>query len=712
MDLTVSPAAAAAAAWRERHAQARSLTPVFEPASVAVLGVSRRRGRVGREVLENILAAGFDGPVFAIGHPALDITGVSCLPSADQLPPAVDLVVVATPPAGVEDSVRVAAERGARSCVILTSGLGETGADGAAVEGRLTRIAREHDMRLLGPNCFGVSSSLRGSKLDATFAVTRPRAGTIAVASQSGGVGIALMDAARDRDLGLACFVSLGNMADVSGGDLLAAWTDDVGVDAAVLYLESFHDPRQFARTAATFSRDKPLLVVFGGSSVTGTRAGASHTAASATPERVLRALFRAAGAVDVSSVRELVDTAALLTGQPLPLGPRLGILDNAGGLGIVAADSASRRSLDVPELGPATRSRLTAAVPDAAAVANPVDLGAAAGARSFAQAARVLLASGEVDALLTIVAPTAVTDLPGITTAVDEATAGSPTIPCLTVIVGADTAPCHTTRFGSVEDATTALAHAVRYSSWLAAADRDLVRTEVDPALDRTWTAADADGSHWLGPRAARDLLDSIGVTSVPGRSVHTDRGADKAIRVLGYPLVVKAGSASVLHKTERSLVHTGLATRRMVLDAVHDIQAVCGTDEPVLVQQELSGPELAVGLVRNAEFGPLVMVASGGTSLDLWADQTYLMPPLARSDVRSALEGLRTWPLLTGFRGGQVLDVDATVDLVMAVGRLALERPDVREVDLNPVIITAAGPVCVDAKVCVCGSGATEAG
>jgi acyl-CoA synthetase (NDP forming)/RimJ/RimL family protein N-acetyltransferase len=711
MDLTVTPAAAAASAWRQRHAQARSLAPLIQPTSVAVLGVSRRRGRVGREVLENILGAGFVGPVFAVGHRDLSVPGVTCLTGTEELPPGLDLVVVALPGPQLERTLQLAAGRGARCCVVLTAGLGEAGREGSAVERRLSQLAREHDMRLVGPNCFGVSSRLSGSTLDATFGRARPRPGSLAVASQSGGVGIALMDAAQARGKGLACFVSLGNMADVSGSDLLAAWTDDPGVDAAALYLESFHDPREFARTAATFSRQKPLLVVFGGSSMAGTRAGASHTASSATPARAIQALFRAAGAVDVGGVQELIDTAALLTEQPLPSGPRLGIVGNAGGLGIVAADSASRCHLEVPELEATTRSRLASAVPRAAGTTNPVDLGASAGADSFAEATRVLLRSGEVDALLLIAVDTAITDMDSIRRAVETATADTPAVPCLSVFVGTDTAPCHTTRFGSVEDATNALAHAVRYSAWRAASDpRGPLSVEGPVDEADTGPPADEGPGQWLDQAAAETVLSSVGVACAPWRPVRTDRDVEKAIRVLGRPLVAKTGAVGIVHKTDRGLVHTGLTTRRMVLDAVHGIQALCGADEPVLLQRELSGPELAVGLVHDARVGPLVMVASGGTSLDLWADQTYLMPPLAVGDVRSALKGLRTWPLLNGFRGSQVLDIDATVGLVMAVGRLALERPDVREIDLNPVIVTSAGPVCVDAKIRVRGPGASS--
>ena len=702
MDLTLSPEAVAAAARRERQAQRRSLTPLFEPKSVAVLGVSRRRGRIGREVLENIKAGEFEGALFAVGHRALQMPGVTCLSCVEELPVGVDHVVVALPATDVEAALVEVVARGARSCVVLTSGMAERGESGAALQRRLAAIAREHDTRLVGPNCFGVSSSLRRTRLDATFGAVHPRPGTIAVASQSGGVGIALLEAAHKRDRGIACFVSLGNQADVSGTDLLAAWTDDPAIGAAALYLESFHDPRRFARTAAEFSRAKPLFVVFGGSSAAGTRAGESHTAANATPTRALQALFRAAGVVDVDGIDDLVDTAALLTEQPLPQGPRLGVLANAGGLGIMAADAASRRQLDVPMLSGSTRSNLEVAVEGLAGTSNPVDLGAAAGPDSYANAARILMRTHEVDALLVIAATTAVTDLDSIRTAVEEAAADTPAVPCLTVLIGAAHGrPRRTTEFRSIDGAVSALSHAVRYASWRSAdSERPSARPGIASSDEDSDTGADGGPGRWLDLSASERLLGSVGVRCAPWRVGHSKTDVTQALRELGYPLVVKTGDAAVVHKTERHLVHTGLRTRTDVMRAVRDVHAVCGSDTPVLLQPELSGPELAVGFVRDPHFGPLVMVASGGTSLELWGDQTFLMPPFAAGDVRAALQSLRTWRLLTGFRGGKPLDVDPVIDLVMSVGRLALERPELRELDLNPVILTDEGPVCVDVK------------
>ncbi|MDQ6686468.1 MAG: GNAT family N-acetyltransferase [Actinomycetota bacterium] len=696
MDLRVSPGSIAANDARQRQAQRRSLSALFEPNSVAVLGVGRRRGGIGREVVENILEGGYAGQVLAVGRAGLSIPGVTSLRDIDDLPKGVDLVVVALPASRLEDAVRAAAGRGTRCCVVLSAGLGETGEAGAALERRVAEVARAHDMRLVGPNCFGVLSQLRGTRLDATFGTFRPSPGLLAVGSQSGGVGVALLQAARARRTGVGCFVSLGNKADVSGNDLLAAWTDDPDIAAAALYLESFHDPRTFARLAATFSRAKPLLVVFGGSSAAGTRAGASHTAANATPARALQALFRAAGVVDVESIDDLVDTAALLTEQPLPGGTRLGILGNAGGLGIIAADAAQRTGLDVPELSRRTRDRMRPAAPGLAGTSNPVDLGAAASADGFGAAAHILLNSGEVDSLLVVVAATAVTDLDAIAAAVERTAALSPDVPCLSVMTGASgPPPLRTTRFGSSEAAVRALAHAVRYAAWRRTA-------AARPAPSPDDAAASPTGQlRWLDTAESERLLTPVGVRCVPSFEARTDHDVMAALRRIHYPVVVKTGIPEVVHKSEDRLVRTALTRRSEVLQAVHEIQAVTGPATAVLVQRQVSGPELAVGIVRHADFGPLVMVASGGTGLDLWGDQTFLMPPLTADDVQSALRSLRTWPLLIGFRGSKPLDVQAVVDLVLAVGRLAVERPDLIELDLNPVIVTDDGPLCVDVKI-----------
>jgi len=703
LDITPRVESVEASDARARHARRASLRPLFEPRSVAVVGVSRRRGGIGREVVENLLAGGYAGELHAVGHPDLRMPLVTCLDAVADLPPDLDLAVVAAPPDRLAETVEQLGELGTHVCVVLTSGLAETGADGASLERRVAQAAREHDMRLVGPNCFGVLSNLHGTRLDATFGRVRPTPGALAVGSQSGGVGIALLDAARARGLGVATFVSLGNKADVSGNDLLSAWQDDPEVRTAALYLESFHDPRAFARLAARFSRSKPLLVVFGGSSAAGLRAGASHTAAHATPARALRALYQAAGVVEVEDLEDLVDTAALCSEQPLPRGGRLGVLSNAGGLGILAADAAQRRDVEVPALSDATRRRLRREVPGAAGVTNPVDLGAGAAPDSFAQAAQCLAASGEVDTLLVITAATAVTEVTATVEAVESTLDGFPELPCLSVVVGeAATEASRTTRFRSADTAVRSLAHVLRHVEWRrSAAARVWLRAEA--ARTEELTPVNGGGrTPWLGVQEVERLLDGAGVRSVPHAVVRTAEEVASAVAELGTPLVAKTADPSTVHKTEAQLVRTGLRSVQEVTSAVQRIRASAADPAlPVLLQQQVSGPELAFGVTRDPTFGPLLMLASGGTSLDLWDDQVFLMPPLGPDDVREALASLRTWPLVTGFRGAEPLDAEAVVQLVVRLGRLVLDHPEIEEMDLNPVIVTPEGPVCVDAKV-----------
>ncbi len=398
--------------WRERQSEVASLRPLWEPESVAVIGMSRHRGGVGREVAENIIAGGYEGRLLAVARRPVDVPGVEVVSEVAELPAGVDLAVVAVPAADLPAVLERLGQRSTRVCVILTAGLAETGESGVAAQRELARIARRHGMRLIGPNCFGVVSRIRGTRLDATFGTQRPQTGAIAVGSQSGGVGIELLERATDRDLGIASFVSLGNKVDVSGNDLLAAWTDDDAVRVGALYLESFGNPSKFVRLATTFSRTKPLLIVVGGKSEAGARAGGSHTAASATPARSLQAMVRACGIVPVDDATELVDTAALLSEQPLPAGPRLAIIGNAGGLGVIAADQAHHEGLEVTPLAEESRQCLITACGDVAGLGNPVDLGAAATPEGFRAGVEALIAEPSVDAVLVQVVATAVADV------------------------------------------------------------------------------------------------------------------------------------------------------------------------------------------------------------------------------------------------------------------------------------------------------------
>jgi acyl-CoA synthetase (NDP forming)/GNAT superfamily N-acetyltransferase len=733
LDTVATANAVAAADLRESRAEARSLEPLLHPRAVAIAGVRRDGTGVGHAVLQSIMNGGYTGTIRLVHPQAPMISGIRADRDFAAIDDPVDLVIIAVPAERVLPVITEAAEAGVRAAVVLASGFSELGEGGRTLQHQMVRVARRHGMRIVGPNCLGVITG--DLRLNATFVDQLPPPGGLAIASQSGGVGIALIDAAARTGLGVQSFISLGNKADVSGNDLLGAWMNDDRVSAAALYLESFGNPQKFARLGRRFAESKPLLAVIGGRSAGGRRAGASHTAAAAPPSVGVQALFAQAGVIDCRDLDELADTARLLQDQPLPAGLRVGIVSNAGGLGVLAADAAASAGLLVPELSQTLRERIAAglgsgrSVMAASSLGNPVDLGAGVTADGLTAAVGAVSSSGEVDAVLIILAGTAVTDAGAVLAGLDCATE-QPGVPRLLVAYGpgttADPRPVRGgaagyVRMRSAGAALAALAHAARYRSWREGGDGGLPAEDRARAAEarriaqRELAASTAAGrGGWLGPDAAARLLEAYGIPLPAGYVV---AGAEQAVAAAdrcGYPVVIKAADPTVVHKTDRGLVRTGLPTADAVRDAAAAMTAELGDGPPghdaLLVQPQIgvdgSGVELAFGVVRDPSFGPLVMVAAGGVAIDVWADRVFLMPPFSRGEAARALRRLRIWPLLAGHRGSRPADVAGLETLLLGLGRLCLDVPELAELDLNPVIALAADAAggsiaCVDVKV-----------
>ena len=710
MGTTASARAVAAADEREFLSEARSLAPLLYPGSVAVTGVRRDGSGVGAAVLHSIGSGGFTGQLCVVHPEAEAVDGVTAFPRLTDVPFHLDLVVVAVPAERVLDTIRDAASAGASSAVVISSGFEELGGVGKEIQHEMLRLARDHSMRLVGPNCLGLMSNSPDVRLNATFSPFVPPAGGLAIASQSGGVGIVLIDVARDLGLGVGSFVSLGNKADVSGNDLLAAWRDDPQVDAAALYLESFGNAAKFARVARRFAERKPLLAVVGGRSAGGRRAGASHTAAATTPGVGVDALFAQAGVIGCRSAEEMADTALLLTEQALPAGPRVAIVSNAGGLGVLAADEADSGGLVVPELSPALREQISRHVTGTAGTSNPVDAGAGAAGSDLAAITAALLDSGEVDAVLVILVRTNVTDPAPVLEALARCRVEHPDTPLVLVPMGGLDARREDlpgiTVLRSAAAAIRSLGKASAYAAWLRVPHEDPPATDEDVAAEARRIAeelvveAGEDGG-WLEVEQITDLLAPYGLVPV-GTLVHSPLAASAAAARTGFPVAVKVADQHVVHKTDRGLVRVGLQSGMEVLSSVRAFEEELGHDDvPVLVQPVVSGVEVALGVVRDPGFGPMVMVAAGGVATDLWNDRAFLVPPISRADATRALRSLRIWPLLEGYRGSHRGDVDALAGLVVSLGALATDVPQVAELDLNPVVVTPEGCVLVDIKV-----------
>ncbi|HET7734506.1 MAG TPA: GNAT family N-acetyltransferase [Nocardioidaceae bacterium] len=704
-------AAVRAADEREFHAETASLRPLLYSRSVAVLGVRRTGGGIGNAVLSSIVAGGFTGDLYVV-HPQPDevqgLEGLTLLPRLTDVATDLDLVMIAVPARHVLDALRDAVAAKAAAAVVISSGFSELGEEGAQIQRDLLRIARENSIRLVGPNCLGVLSNDPAIKLNATFTKASPPEGGLAIASQSGGVGIAMLDMASDLGLGVHSFISLGNKADVSGNDLLAAWYNDDHVRVAALYLESFGNAAKFARIARRFAERKPILAVVGGRSSGGVRAGASHTAAAAAPSVGVQALFAQAGVIGCTSASAMARTALLLTEQPLPRGSRIGIVSNAGGIGVLAADTSEDLGLEVPELSEPLRNALGSLVHGTIGTSNPVDLGAGADAHQLAGVAEAVLASGEVDALLVPIVATNVTDPTPLVVALTETRRRHPDTPVVLVAMGGLAVPAEgapgVTVFDSPEEAVDAMAAASRYAAWLALPRDEPTRpdpTQSVAARSRAQALLEEATGGWVPAGGVSELLTPYGLA--PSGTLCLDPlDAARAADELGFPVAVKVADETIVHKTDRGLVRVGIGSEAEVIAAVRAFEAELDcTSVPVLVQPVVSGVEIALGVVRDPGFGPLVMVAAGGTTTNILDDRTFLLPPVGRQDAARALRSLRIWPLLNGYRGSEPVDVAALEELICSLGRLSLDVPEIAELDLNPVMATPEGVVLVDVKM-----------
>ena len=707
-------------AERERAAEDRSLRPLLSPSSVAVIGAGRSPGGIGHEVLVNLAAGDYAGSLYAVNPRADKIGDVDAYPSVLAVPGPVDLAVIAVPAAQVLPVLTECGSKGVAGAVILTSGFSELGPDGVRAQQDILAVARKHSIRLIGPNCLGIVNTAPDVRLNATFADVTPAAGSLAIAAQSGAIGIAVLDHATRAGLGISEFVSLGNKVDVSGNDLLLHWWNEPHTNVIGLYLESFGNPRKFGRLARSVGRTKPILVVKGGRSAGGRRAGASHTAAAATPDTAVDALFAQSGVLRMDTAEELVEAARVLAGRTLPGGRRLAVIGNAGGAGVLAADAAGRLGLEVPELTLSTQQKLLEAT-GAVGAGNPVDLGAAASPRTLEHAVRVVLESGEVDSVLVCYAATRAGSVDETYVAIAEAAAGSD-LPIIVTCLGApDAAPVieladgrRLPVFTFPESAVRALGHAIRYAEWRArpqgvvpkldGVDADGARTVVRRFLSND------PGDGWMDQGRAVQLLRCAGIALVEALPVSTAKQAIAAAGVLGYPVVVKTAAQGVVHKTDVGGVRVGLADSQAVETAYTEITAAIGDPNATVQAMAPSGTELVVGMIRDPLFGPVLMAGSGGVLTDLLADRRWRGLPLTDLDAAEMVRSLRCAPLLAGYRGAEPADQAAVLDVLHRVAWLVETCPEIAELDINPLLAAPTGAFAVDLKVRLSGPARPE--
>jgi acetate---CoA ligase (ADP-forming) len=701
---------------RERTAAIAAVSRFLKPRSVAVIGASRRRGTIGGEVLHNLLSGGFTGAVYAVNPNADVVQALPAHPRIGDVPGPVDLAVVAVPAAAVLQIAAECAEAGVRALLVISAGFAETGEEGAERQRDLVRICRQSGMRLVGPNCMGVLNTDPAVGLNATFAPRQAALGRVGFMSQSGGVGIAIIEAASRLGVGLSTFVSVGNKADLSGNDLLEYWEQDPHTDVALLYLESFGNPRKFARVARRFSRRKPILAVKSGRSVAGARATSSHTGALLSASDVtVDALFHQAGVIRTDTLHELFDVAELLAKQPIPAGDRIAIVTNAGGPGIICADACQACGVQVPELAPALRERLAHQLPNAASLANPVDLIASATGEDYATAIRGLVEARACDAVVAIFVPPLVTSAADIAAALREVAAEASACTLAAVFMTRDGTPAEldggpvaVPSYRFPEDAARAVALAARHGVWKSRPQGSYEPPEGRESDEAAAiiSGALAAGRIWLDPTEVAALLGCYRLPLVAGRTVSDAAGAVAAAAEFGGPVALKAIASGLVHKSDAGGVRLGLDGDVAVRAAAAKIEgavARAGLRLEGLLVQPMAPPgvELIVGVVHDHSFGPVLACGAGGTTAELIRDVAVRITPVSDLDAHEMVRSLRTFPLLDGYRGAAPCDVAAVEDVLLRVSAMVGAHPEIEELDLNPLIAGPDGATIVDARV-----------
>jgi acetate---CoA ligase (ADP-forming) len=726
----------------EREAAEAALRRFFRPERVAVVGASRNRFAIGGLVFDNLLQGGFAGVVYPVNPKSPYVQGVAAYPSLRDCPEPPDLVIVCVPAPLVNEVIDEAGELGVMAVCVVSAGFAEVGEEGEAREADMLDRASRYGLRIVGPNCMGLLNGHPDVRMNGTFSQTFPAPGRVSMSSQSGALGLAVLEHVDRLGLGISTFVSVGNKADISGNDLLLYWEKDTDTDVILLYLESFGNPRKFSRIARRISRKKPIVAVKSGRTAAGVRAASSHTAAISSGDTAVDALFRQTGVIRTDTLEELFDVATLLSTQGLPSGNKVAILTNAGGPGILAADALEANGLEVPPLTERTIEQLRAFLPPEAGVSNPVDMIASASPSSYGQALEVLGHAAEVDIVFVIFIPTSMVHIPDISAALIEAKAKLPEgVPVVSVFLSASGIPSELAgaqipSFTFPEAAARAMGRVATYARWRRrplgeviepdGIDRDRARKIVDASLaaprdhegglligqshtqETPDQVAPTDGSRWLTSAEAEGVLDAYGVPLARSRVVSTAEEGAATQGEFAAPVAVKI--AAPIHKTDVGGIELGLQSPEEVADAIERIRAALiaadlGQHADSFLVQEMVGDgiEMVVGVTHDPSFGPIVMAGMGGTLVELIRDVSVRVTPLTDQDVRDMLLDLRMAPLLTGYRGSPPADVRALKDLLYRINAMVEDLPEIAELDLNPVFVRpdGRGVVAVDVRM-----------
>jgi len=705
----------------EKRAVTASLMPILYPHSIAVIGASRDEGSIGGRLLGNLIMSGFTGPVYPVNPQAAFVRTVKTYPTVLDIPDPVELAIVAVPARFVPEVVEQCGEKGVKGLVIVSAGFSEVGHEGAELEAEVIAIVRRYGMRMVGPNCMGVLNTDFKVNLDAQFGPTFPPSGNVAMSSQSGALGLAILNKTSELGIGLSSFVSLGNRGDVDATDLLLYWEEDPLTEVIVLYVEAFGSARRFGRLARRIAKHKPIVVVKAGRSAAGARAASSHTGSLASLDVAVDALFAESGVIRTNTLDELFDVTELLANQPLPKGRRTAVLSNAGGPAILAVDALSAVGLDVPELSDDLQRRLRENLADAAATRNPVDMIASAGPAEYGATIDTLMESDEFDSLIIVYIPTTPEGGAAVAGAIHEAVARHQdrTDKTIVAVFMASAAEIAMLSSGDVrlpvypypESAARALEKAAGYGEWrdrpdgtfptFDDLDHDGVQTIIASALG---DAGADDDAIWLESDAVHAVLAGYGINSIGGKVVATADEAVDYARSLSGSAVLKVVAESALHKSDVGGIALDVNGDEAVRAAFGRVQSAVDDATGVLIQEYVDGGhEVIIGMTEDPLFGPLIVFGLGGIFVELLKDVAFRIAPLTDLEASDMVGSVKSAQLLRGYRGQPAGDVPAVEETLLRISALVEDHPEIVEMDLNPVLVREPGDGIrvVDARI-----------
>ncbi len=693
---------------------------LFEPASVAVIGASAEHNKVGNIILGNIIESGFQGPLYPINPRYQEVLGLKCYPRVTDVPGPVEMAVVVVPAKFVLQVMEECGKKGVKAAVVISAGFKEVGLEGAKLEKQLGEIAHRYGMRVLGPNCLGLINTHH--RMNATFAQEGPKEGNIAISSQSGAICVVVLDWAANINIGFSKFISVGNKLDVDEGHLLEYLREDPQTKVIGMYIEGTDRGREFLRQAELTTKLKPVIALKAGRTNSGAKAASSHTGAMSGSDKVYDAAMRQAGVVRVKSIEEMFDLLQAFSTMPLPEGEGLAIVTNAGGLGVMAADACSDNGLTLASFEASTIERLKQGLPAAASLYNPIDVVGDADAERYDHAIRTVMDDPNVACVVALLAPTDLVDISSVAKTL-TAFAGTSPKPIVTSFVGGKEmmAPIDMLKaagipnYPSPERGIRALAAMVEHRHSLDrpephpvapfAADHDEVRQIIDHVR--------SEARLQLSEAEGKGILKAYGIaTPMEGIARDLKRALDLA-ESIGYPVVMKVESPDIAHKTDVGGVVLGIddpqeleRSYQVMLSKVREKMPKAKITG-VSIQKMVKGREVIVGMVRDDQFGPVITFGLGGIFVEIMRDVTQGIAPLDRDDVERMVRSIRAYPMLAGARGKRPGDIPALVEVILKISQIAMEFPELEELEMNPVMVgdEGTGVTAVDALVTIKG-------